>query len=129
MKKDMLIALASIAFVGCSLASQSQTNKITPAPAIITTPNSESLIELQSAVTKLLGQTHVLLAKDVFSQTSLLTLERSAHKNANGQLIMGRVTELPWQLQLVKKADTCYIKETTSEKLFALKKSNCQLEQ
>ncbi len=83
---------------------------------------------MQSAVTKLLGQTHVLLAKDVFSQTSLLTLERAAHKDANGQLIMGRTTELPWQLQLVKKADTCYIKEMSSKKLVALKTSQCQLE-
>jgi len=41
---------------------------------------------------------------------------------------MGRISEFPWQSQLVKKADTFYIKAMSSEKLSALKKSECQLE-
>lgn len=127
MKFQTLLVFCLLGTAGCTLTSQREAVANEALPAIITSPSNETTTELQTVVASLLSQNKVLLASDAFSQSSFLTLERAAHKSANGQLIMGRTAEKPWQLQLVKKADTCYIKEVASEKLLPLKMSQCQL--
>jgi len=129
MKIKTLIAFCLFSIVGCTQLSQQQATASEALPAIITSPSVEATAELQTVIAKLLAQSKVLLASDAFSQSSLLTLERAAHKSADGQLIMGRTTEQPWQLQLVKKADSCFVKEVASEMLVPLEMLKCRLEE
>ena len=129
MKFQTIIVFCLLGTAGCTLTSQKQAMANEALPAIITSPSNETTAELQKVIANLLAQNKVLVANDAFSQSSFLTLERAAHKSANGQLIMGRTAEQPWQLQLVKQADTCYVKEVISEKLLPLKTSQCQLKQ
>ena len=127
MKFKTLLVFCFMGTAGCTFTSQQQAIASEALPAIISSPSNESTAELQKVIASLLAHNKILLASDAFSQSSFLTLERTAHKSANGQLIMGRTTEKPWQLQLVKKADTCYIKEVVSEKVIPLKITQCQL--
>jgi len=129
MKFQTLLVFCLLGTTGCTLTSQKQAIAHEALPAIITSPSNETTAELQKVIASLLAQNKVLLASDAFSQSSFLTLERAAHKSADGQLIMGRTIEKPWQLQLIKLADTCYIKEVISEKLLPLKTSQCQIKQ
>ncbi|MCE9678117.1 hypothetical protein LZP69_02765 [Shewanella sp. AS1] len=97
---------------GCSLQANEEEKAV---PALIHQPTQAALNELQQVIAKLLGMKKITLASSAFTQESVLTLERAQHLDASGNMIMGRTTESPIQLELVLIKDSCVIRDQNGQ--------------
>lgn len=95
---------ASLMMSGCSAAVDNLAQ-----PAVMTSPTTASLTELESAITGLLDIESVKISEQAFSDSSMLTLERNAHQDSTGQLIMGRNLEMPISVQLMIQQGKCIV--------------------
>ncbi|QIR13424.1 hypothetical protein [Shewanella aestuarii] len=78
-------------------------------PAVMTSPTPASFTELNSALGRLLTMDSVQISDQAFSGTSVITLERTAHQDSAGKLIMGRSHEMPITVQLMIKQGKCFV--------------------
>tara|TARA_R110002050_G_scaffold24166_1_gene64645 strand:+ start:3347 stop:3733 length:387 start_codon:yes stop_codon:yes gene_type:complete len=126
MQKQFIGILAVLAVSGCGA-----TAKEAPLPlqaAILTTASSQTHAELQQAIASLLDASNVLIADNAFTQYSQEVIERAQHKDANGLLIMGRSTEIPDAVQLLKQGDNCLLRHVQTGKTVTLSQVRCQVE-
>ncbi|WP_352289180.1 hypothetical protein, partial [Psychrobacter sp. GW64-MNA-CIBAN-0177] len=86
------VVMFSTAFMGCGTSTAGNDRAV---PALITSPNSASVDELQAAIASLLNTDHVMIAQSAFADTSVLSIEPAMHKDMHGRLLMGRSTEMP----------------------------------
>jgi len=96
--------------------------------AILTNPSSQIHAELQQAIASLLGVSGVIIADKAFTQYSQEVIERAPHKEANGLLIMGRSTDMPDAVQLLKQGDNCLLRHVQSGNTTTLSQVRCALE-
>jgi hypothetical protein len=83
--------------------------QLTDSPALIVDSNAASRMELQSAVSKVLGTADITLAPDALTTTSLLTIERVPTRDSQGRLLNGRELGRPEQFTLVKSGERCVL--------------------
>jgi hypothetical protein len=126
MLKQLIGILALLAIAGCGATANEAPAKMQR--ATVTNPSSQTHAELQQALATLLGASNVLIADDAFTQYSQEVIERAPHKDANGLLIMGRSTEMPVTVQLLKQGDNCLLRHVQSGNTTTLSQVRCAAE-
>lgn len=125
MKTKLSLACLLLALGGCSSSAEDELDN-QEVSAIISKPSRQVSEEIQVAIASLLEQNEVVIAANVFTKDSSLTIERVAHQTSSGQLINGRVTEQPLLIELVKKGQQCFVKNVLTGKEVALKYTQCR---
>jgi hypothetical protein len=119
------VVMFSTAFMGCGTSTAGNDRAV---PALITSPNSASVDELQAAIASLLNTDHVMIAQSAFTDTSVLSIEPAMHKDTNGRLLMGRSTKMPESVQLLIQGDTCLLEHAKSGQRKILQITTCRAE-
>jgi hypothetical protein len=94
-------------------------------PARITAHTAESRAELERVVSDALDGAGVLLADDALTESSLLTVERSAHRDARGVRVQGRELGAPEQFRLVHTGEGCVLIHLNTSQRVALTETDC----
>ena len=110
---------------GCSAFAESETKAV---PALLISADANNTSQLEQAIASLLNTDNVKISPSAFVQSSLLAIERAPHKDATGQLIMGRNYEMPQMVQLYIQGDKCSIKLANAEQSRQLPKLKCKAE-
>jgi len=126
MKAKPLLIFSLLSLYGCMLSDEEQYSA--EQPALLITPSSKSVLELQAVTARLLEKEQVLIAESAFTKHSELTIERLPHKSKDGQLIMGRSMEVPYTLQLIIKSGECFLKDKLTGKKHPLTVTQCVIE-
>ncbi|WP_350431892.1 hypothetical protein ABIS04_17460 [Shewanella sp. H8] len=126
MLKRFIGVISILTIAGC-VATESEVQPPLQA-ATLTNPNSQTHAELQQAIASLLGASGVIIADNAFTQYSQEVIERAPHKDANGLLIMGRSTEMPDAIQMLKQGDNCLLRHVQSGNTIALLQTRCKVE-
>ena len=125
MLKRFIGVISILTIAGC-VATESEVQL--PQAATLTNPNSQTHTELQQAIASLLGASDVIIADNAFTQYSQEVIERAPHKDANGLLIMGRSTEMPAAIQLLKQGNKCLLRHVQSGNTTTLLQVRCKVE-
>jgi len=94
-------------------------------PAVIVTPTAESRAALTQAVSAALNGAPVTLADDALTRESVLTIERTQRRDANGLLLNGRELGTPERFLLVKSGDQCVLVHERTGKRITLTATAC----
>ncbi len=119
LKLNLVLLLA-----GCTV--QAADSDIQAQPALVINPSTTSIAELQRVIANLLTMEQITLAKDAFTQSSYLTLERKQHLDNNGQLLMGRTLAMPQEVQLLLRGAQCFLQDSQGNQSPPLKQTQCQ---
>ena len=95
-------------------------------PARIVDPTDASRAALQQAVATALHRTDVTLADDALTTSSLLTIEPTIHRDAQGNRVMGRDLGTPIQFRLVKHGLQCFLVLQSSGRKWPLANTTCK---
>lgn len=95
-------------------------------PAIFVDASAASHLELQAAVSRALGVTDITLAPDALTMTSLLTIERTPTRDAQGRPLNGRELGRPEQFSLVTSGERCVLIHAGSRMRIPLAAVRCQ---
>ena len=95
-------------------------------PAVIAEPSPAATAELEQTITAALGGTPVSLNSGVFTQSSLLTLERQIRRTPEGRLATGRTMEKPEQFRLIRVGTRCELLRVKTDERFALRETKCE---
>ena len=125
MFKLIFSAIFIVGLSGCSAFAESETKAV---PAVLMSADANSTSQLEQAIASLLNTDNVKISPSAFVQSSLLAIERAPHKDATGQLIMGRTYEMPQMVQLYIQDDKCSIKLANAEQSRQLPKLKCKAE-
>ncbi|WP_137224958.1 hypothetical protein [Shewanella sp. MEBiC00475] len=126
MLKRLMGVISILTIAGC-VATESEAQAPLQA-ATLTNPNSQTHAELQQAIASLLSASGVIIADNAFTQYSQEVIERAPHKDANGLLIMGRSTEMPDAIQMLKQGDNCLLRHVQSGNTTTLLQTRCKVE-
>ncbi|GGP64361.1 hypothetical protein [Shewanella saliphila] len=126
MRKPLIGLIGLVIITGC-VATASEEPSL-PQAATLTNPSAQTHAELQQAIAILLGASSVVISDNAFTQYSQEVIERAPHKDANGLLIMGRSTDIPDAVQLLKQGDSCLLEHVQSGKTTTLSQVRCKLE-
>jgi hypothetical protein len=96
-------------------------------PAVIVNPDDASRAALQAAVDKEL-RTHVLLADDALTTTSLLIIERNPPRSMDNPEPQGRITDLPTRFRLVGNGEDCILVDERDGSRQLLADTDCSAE-
>lgn len=99
------VIVPMIAFALCACTSQAQHFQL----ALLKTQTTESHLLLEQAVAKLFNGQAIKLANSAFVKKSTVLIER-ANRSNNGQILQGRVIELPEAITLLSDGQQCYLK-------------------
>ena len=113
-------ALCLFALSGCGSMPPAQ-----DLPAVIVQPTAQGREELQQTVTSALHGAPVTLAEDALTHASVLIIERTAARDANGAPLQGRELGRPEKFQLVKNASHCVLIHESSGQRYTLAKIHC----
>jgi hypothetical protein len=94
-------------------------------PALIVQPDEASQSAVESTLSKIFGGQEVMLADDVFTQSSILSLEHNPDQKLDSQPALGRVITRPLSFQLVKSRDGCFLVDLRDEKRYLLAHTSC----
>lgn len=125
MFKLIFSATFIVGLSGCSAFAESETKAI---PAVLLSADANNTSLLEQAIAGLLNTDNVKISPSAFVHSSLLSIERAPHKDATGQLIMGRNYEMPQMVQLYVQGDSCFIKLVDGESSRQLPKLKCKAE-
>ncbi|CAM4451117.1 hypothetical protein [Shewanella livingstonensis] len=126
MQKQLLGILVVLAVSGCGATAKESVSP--PQAATLTNSSDQVHAELQQVIARLLDASNVLIADNAFTQYSQEVIERAQHKDENGLLIMGRNTEIPDAVQLLKQGDRCLLRHVQSGNTANLSQARCKLE-
>jgi len=98
-------------------------------PAVITGPDDSSRADLKAALAASFGGLDVVIADDALTQTSLLTIERGAHRTINNPSPDGRILADPFRFRLVKSSNDCVLVDLRDDSRHVLANTNCVPEQ
>ncbi|NKF49189.1 hypothetical protein G3R49_01180 [Shewanella sp. WXL01] len=99
-----------------------------PTPALVAKATDKGHLELSQAIASLLEIESVRIAKSAFTQSHQITLEHAAHKDANGNPIMGRVMSKPEQFSLFIEFGQCVVRRDSNLKTVVLKQTQCKFQ-
>ena len=92
-----------------------------------TTPASTT--EIRDVVRNALPGRRILLAKDAFTESSLLVIERRRHERLEGTLSSGAADEAPQRFRLVLDGEKCELVHLNTGKRYALARTRCRAEE
>jgi hypothetical protein len=101
----------------------------TEVPARLVAVTPESRAELQRAVTDALGGTHVTLADDALTLSSILTLEHAPPADPHARATTGRDVGRPERFQLLKIGRRCVLVHEPDGARAVLTEASCVPEQ
>ena len=97
-------------------------------PARIVQPDANSRAELQETIARALESSHVALADDALTRTSILMIERTPARDPTGQRLSGRDYEKPEQFQLVLDGKRCTLIHQRTGERYPLRSTRCKPE-
>jgi hypothetical protein len=113
--------LIAYALVGCQSATE-------PATAALISDNSaNAVVEITDVISSALGR-RVTLSADVFSKSSLVTLEHRPSQTIEGRPATGLVTERPEQFELVRTNSRCALVRLKTGEQLRLRITRCRPE-
>lgn len=118
-----LLFAATVLLLACNSA-----RTLEATPARLVSLDDAGRVELSSKLAELLHQNSVLIADDAFVANSILTLERKAHLDSQGNRIQGRELGMPDKVQLLLSEGHCTLKHLGNEKTIELTNLKCQPE-
>ena len=127
MFKLIFSAIIIVGLSGCSAFAEGE-GETKAVPAVLLSADTNSTSQLEQAIASLLNTDNVKISPSAFVQSSLLAIERAPHKDATGQLIMGRTYEMPQMVQLYIQGDICSIKLADADETKPLPKLKCKAE-
>ena len=102
MQKRMLTGLwACASLVVASGCAQTSDNELYP--ATVNTLTNKQKVQIERVISDWFGGTKVTLADDVFTNSSLVTIERRGHVDSQGRLVEGRHNNPAYSFTLYKK--------------------------
>ena len=119
MRSLLWMFVATFGVVGCQTVATGYDK-----PARITDLTDDSRAALQQTVKAVLN-THVTLADDALTDSSLLIVERSMPKSMDGSPAQGRTMDMPYQFRLVINGDECILIDQRDESRHVLKDTSC----
>lgn len=94
--------------------------------AVLEAGDADTRAALRAAVSEMLQGAQVTLAEDALLHESWLTVERVRPRNAEGQLLNGRILERPEQFQLIKAGGQCVLVQHSSGRRKVLASVACR---
>lgn len=98
-------------------------------PAVLEKSSASSHAELVQAVSDALHGSDVILADDVLTKSSSLTIERKERRDLQGRRGTGRMTDPPDHFELVINATDCVLIHLRDKSRTVLKKATCKIRQ
>ena len=83
-------------------------------PALLTNPGPQTLEEIQQTVSTALNGTKVTLSADVFTQNSVLVIERGMQRRIDRPPELGRDLGRPYRFQLMLDGPQCVLVDQQS---------------
>jgi hypothetical protein len=94
-------------------------------PALLTNPGPETLQELEQTVASAMNSTEVTLAADVFTDNSVLVIQRTMQRSIDRPPELGRDLGRPYRFQLVIDGSQCILVDQQSGKGWPLATVEC----
>jgi hypothetical protein len=96
-------------------------------PAVMVNSTPQSRAQLAGAVSEMLGGSPVMLADDAFTRSSVLLIERSPARDAEGVRMTGRDYGKPETFTLVRSNGACVLVSARDGRRFALTEARCRV--
>lgn len=100
----------------------------TAIPAIVAEPNEAAMTEIKGAIKQALNSDEIMFASEVFTERSILAIDKSAGRAIDKPDAMGRVMDMPYRFQLLKSGDSCLLQQLDTDKRWTLTKVKCKAE-
>ncbi len=125
MQKRMLTGLwACASLVVASGCAQTSDNQLYP--ATVHTLTNQQKVQIERVISDWFGGTKVTLADDVFTNSSLVTIERRGHLDSQGRLVEGRHNNQAYSFTLYKKRTQCLLSNDGTGQKIALDNLECE---
>lgn len=112
MSTRLTVAAGALALAACPKGSSQH-----DLPAVLTNPTPQSHAEIVRLVSGALNGAPLTIADDALTRDSVLIIERSRPRDAEGRPLVGRETGRPERFRLVKNGARCIlVHEGTSER-------------
>jgi len=121
-KQLSLLTALCIGVIGCRKVATDYDKS-----ARIVDPDDASRAALQRAVDEAL-RTHVTLADDALTESSLLVIERNAPRSIQGMPAQGRNMDVPIQFRLVINREDCVLIDQRDRSRHTLENTSCEPE-
>lgn len=95
-------------------------------PALIAEHSRAGLQELQAALSEAYHGAKITLADTAFADSSYLLIERRAHTDGSGRLIMGNDPGRPDRFQLLVRGEECILVDLRDQRRWTLQEVRCQ---
>ena len=118
----LLITVLAMGVGGCRTVATGQDRA-----ARITNADDASRAALQRAVNDALN-THVTLADDALTESSVLIIERNPPRNMQNLPTQGRNMEAPMQFRLVIHREDCVLIDQRDRSRYELENTSCEAE-
>lgn len=123
--KRLLLRISSVGFAMFLLGCQSFAEKAA-IPAIVVEPSEEAMAEIKGVIKQALNSDEIMFASKVFTERSILAIDKSGGRAIDKPDAMGRVMDMPYRFQLLKSNDGCLLHQLDTDKRWALTKVKCK---
>jgi len=94
-------------------------------PALLSNPGTETLQEIEYTLSAALNGTAVTLAADVFTENSMLVIQRNLQRSIDRPPELGRDLGQPYRFQLISNGTRCALLDLQSEQHWPLASVEC----
>ncbi|MCP4866335.1 MAG: hypothetical protein GY897_20550, partial [Alteromonas sp.] len=94
-------------------------------PASVGALTNQQKVQIERVISDWFGGTKVTLADDVFTNSSLVTIERRGHLDSQGRLVDGRHNNQAYSFTLYKKGTQCLLSNDGTGQKIALDNLEC----
>jgi sirohydrochlorin ferrochelatase len=123
MNKNRIILL--LILWNASTLAACQTGREPPVAARLLAPGPEARQELNAATATLLGVSSVDLAENTLIDSSQFAYARKPRRDASGQLLQGRVVEVPHSFRLEMRVQECWLVSQKTAQEVLLRQAKC----
>lgn len=121
-KKWWLVLVTLTGIIGCK---STQWNKEKATKATVINFDKEAKAEIAGIINQVMPGANVILADDIFSSDHRLFIQRK-QTIVDGNLVQGRITEMPRKFELYHLEDTCFLVDAKTEDIFLLNDVECK---
>ena len=116
-----LWAYASLVLAsGCAQTSDNELY-----PATVKSLTNQQKVQIERVISDWFGGTKVTLADDVFTNSSLVTIERREHLDSLGRPVEGRYNNQAYAFTLYKKGTLCLLSNNATGQKIVLDNLEC----
>ena len=95
-------------------------------PATVNTLTNQQKVQIERVISDWFGGIKITLADDVFTNSSLVTIERRGHLDSQGRLVEGRHNNQAYSFTLYKKGTQCLLSNDGTGQKIALDNLECE---